>query len=56
MKSYDQESALVLLLSEGLVGARAGCCADGFDFERLKSGDETPIIVSRRLLSLHAIQ
>jgi hypothetical protein len=28
----------------------------GFRFERLKSGCETPIIVSRRLLSLHAIQ
>jgi len=27
-----------------------------FRFERLKSGGETPIIVSRRLLSLHAIQ
>jgi hypothetical protein len=27
-----------------------------FRFERLKSGDETPIIVSRRLHPLHAIQ
>jgi hypothetical protein len=27
-----------------------------FRFDRLKSGGETPIIVSRRLLSLHAIQ
>jgi hypothetical protein len=36
--------------------ARAELLRGRFRFERLKSGDETPIIVSRRLLSLHAIQ